>query len=352
MEDNELEEMTVSVNTQKPAPGNGPQLNMNKLVILTSVLNNSLEAKGISADDPEDNNDSDGQSGQDEQPDTTTKNTTKSTTSTTKKKTTTTTKKTTKRTTTTTTAAPVVTQQTAPPATTKAPAPVVTVTTTTAPSFTVTSYNKTIYALKDSTFYEQPSTSSTVRGSCTKYYNASCTGETSNGFYRVVINGYTLYTPKSDFSEDAQSTVITTPAPKINPGNINKYTKEMLGYINELRAANGVSALEGYEVLDNAADVRAKELKTLFDHTRPDTTKYTTVFDQLKMNYHNVGENITYGMNSTYKVKDAFENWKNSPNHYKNMVNPDFKYMAIGYYSYTDGDGNDFNYWEQLFYTP
>ncbi|MBO6141491.1 MAG: CAP domain-containing protein [Ruminococcus sp.] len=346
----ELESMTVTVNTQKPVydenSGGSPELNMNKLIILTSVANNALESKGISPDDEESDDDT---------PAVTSSVTTKKTTTTTKKKTTTTTtKKTTKKKTTTTTTAPQAPVQTqAPaPATTTTARPVVTVATTTAPSFTVTSFNKTIYALNDGVFYEQPSTSSTVRGSFTKYYNAACTGLTSNGFYRVVLDGYTLYAAKSDFSEDPQSTVITTKAPEIKKGNINKYTKEMLTYINKLRADNGVAPLEGIEILDSAADIRAKELRTLFDHVRPDTTKYKTVFAQVGLDYHNIGENITYGMNKTYSVADAFDNWKNSQGHLSNMLNPDFKYMAIGYYSYTDKDGNDFNYWEQLFYTP
>ena len=355
----ELESMTVTVNTDslgdKGGEGDSP-LNMNKLIILSSVLDNALKADGIEPDpSPDDSSTPQDGSGRETASSTaasTTKQTsgTKAKTTTTAKKTTTTTKKTTKKTTT-TTAAPVQTQAPAP-ATTAAPRPVVTVATTTAPSYTVTEYSKKIYALHDSTFYELPSTSSTNRGSCTKYYNATCTGETSNGFYRVVVDGYTLYALKSDFSEDPQTTVVTTKAPTIKTGKLNKYTKEMLGYINDLRASYGVSPLEGIEILDSAADIRAKELKTLFDHVRPDTTEYKTVFAQVGLNYHSIGENITYGMNKTYTVKDAFENWKASQGHLSNMVNPDFKYMAIGCYSFTDSEGNDFNYWEQLFYTP
>ena len=351
----ELESMTVTVNTDslgdKGGEGDSP-LNMNKLIILSRVLDNALKADGIEPDpSPDDSSTPQDGSGRETASSTaasTTKQTsgTKAKTTTTAKKTTTTTKKTTKKTTT-TTAAPVQTQAPAP-ATTAAPRPVVTVATTTAPSYTVTEYSKKIYALHDSTFYELPSTSSTNRGSCTKNYEATCTGETSNGFYRVVVKGYTLYALKSDFSDHKQEETTKVPA----KGTLNKYTTEMLGYINDLRASYGVSPLEGIEILDSAADIRAKELKTLFDHVRPDTTEYKTVFAQVGLNYHSIGENITYGMNKTYTVKDAFENWKASQGHLSNMVNPDFKYMAIGCYSFTDSEGNDFNYWEQLFYTP
>ena len=351
----QIEEMTAVVNTASASGGDvAEQLNMNKLIILTSVLNNTLEQKGVVTA---------AAGGDDDEPAVTDKSSGgeggKATSKTTKKKTTTTTtKKTTKKKTTTTAdEQPQQTQaqtqqQTQAPATTTARRPVVTVTTTTAPRFTVKEYSKTIYAIKAGSFYEQPDLTSTVRGSFEKYYNAACTGETSNGYYRILINGYTLYAPKSDYSEDPNSTIITTTAPKIKTGNINKYTKEMLTYINALRKEHGIDPLEGYEVLDNAADIRAKELKTLFDHTRPDGTGYKTVYDKVKLKWSRIAENITYGMNKTYTVADAFDNWKNSQGHLNNMLNPDYKYMAIGYYSYTDKDGNDYNYWEQLFYTP
>ncbi|MBR1384644.1 MAG: CAP domain-containing protein, partial [Ruminococcus sp.] len=344
----ELEALTAQINTDTPVyndekSGEEPySLNTNKVTILKNVLVTQLENKGLVTT---------------VQTTTTTRAATKATTTTTKKKTT---KKTTKETTTTTTtttpmqqtAPPETTTTTAAPVITTTPAPVVTAATTPKPSYTITECNKTIYALQDSVFYDQPDTSSDVRGSCTKYYNANCTGETDNGFYRVVVDGFTLYAVKAAFSDDPQSTVVTTKPVKLDNGSVNKYTKEMLKYINALRKEVGVDPLEGYETLDEAADQRAKELKTLFDHTRPNNKSFTTVYGEFGLKYGSVGENITYGMNKTYEVADAFENWKNSPTHYANMTNPDFRYMAIGYYTFTDKDGNDYNYWEQLFYTP
>ncbi|MCR5816328.1 MAG: hypothetical protein K6F91_05570, partial [Ruminococcus sp.] len=173
----QLEEMTVTVNTSSPTQGGDVELNMNKLIILDSVLTNSLEQKGIttspsSGDDnssPDDDNDSDK-----------TTTTTGKTTTTKKKTTTTTTKKTTKKKKTTTAeqqTQPQQTQaQTQAPATTTTQRPVVTVTTTTQPRYTVSEFSKTIYALNDGVFYEQPDLTSTVRGNFQKYYNAACTG--------------------------------------------------------------------------------------------------------------------------------------------------------------------------------
>ena len=57
-------------------------------------------------------------------------------------------------------------------------------------------------------------------------------------------------------------------------------------------------------------------------------------------------------MNKTSTVEDAFNNWKNSEPHLKNMLSANYKYMAIGYYGYTDASGNKYYYWEMLFFTP
>ena len=351
----QLEDMTAAVNTQTPAPGSGIELNMNKLIILNSVLANSLEEKGISVSDTD-------EGGNDGEPAVTTassKTTTTKKSTTTKKKTTTTTKKTTKKKTTTTTAAqtqPPATQQqpqqTQAPATTTKQRSVATVATTTVPKFTVKEYSKKVYALKAGVAYDQPDLTSHQRATFTQYYAATCTGETSNGYYRLLIDNYTVYAPMADFSDDPNSTVITSATQKIKTGNINKYTTDMLKLINALRKEYGVSALKGYESLDKAAELRAVELKTLFSHDRPDGTGYKTIFAQQGLNYHRIGENITKGKNSTYTVAEAFDNWKNSQGHLDNMLNPDFEYVAIGYASYTDEKGNDVNCWEMLLYTP
>lgn len=364
-----LEEMTAVVNTSPCTQGSGTELNMNKLIILSSVLNNTLEQKGITVQ-PEQGSES-GSDDTDISDSTTTTTTKKATT--TKKSTTTTTKKKTQKKTSSTTemtgaetqpqATQQVTQQqtqqqtTQPPVTTTVRKPVVTVTTTTAPRFTIKEYSKTIYALRDGKFYDQPDLTSEYRGSFEKYYNASCTGETSNGYYRLAVktsqgNYVTVYVPMSDFSTDPNTTLITTTAPKIKTGNINKYSKEMLKYINALRKEYGIDEVKGYETLDKAADIRAKELKTLFEHTRPDSTKYSTVLKQVGINGGRSGENITYGMNTSFTVEEAFNKWKSSQKHLENMLDPDFKYMSIGYYTYTDKDGNDYNYWVMLLYTP
>ena len=351
------------------------ELNTTKLSALASVTVNGIEKMEVQPPDDPESPEGQGSSGEQNDPGQQgsedgqgkASESTNAVTSTGSSPKTTTEGKTTKKTTSkqTTTASK---QQTARPvvttAVTKAPVQTTTAaaatkaavkTTTTAKattSYTVSPASMTLYAKNSANFYEKPSLSSRVSGSCTKYYKAACTGVTNNGFYQLAVDGFTVYALQSDFSDDPQTTVVTKATTKIVEGDVASYTKEMLVLVNKLRKEKGIAPLAGYSVLDKAADVRAKEIKVLFDHNRPDGTKYDTVYQEFNLKPSYYGENITYGMNKTSTVEDAFNNWKNSEPHLKNMLSANYKYMAIGYYGYTDASGNKYYYWEMLFFTP
>ena len=118
--------------------------------------------------------------------------------------------------------------------------------------------------------------------------------------------------------------------------NLSAETSEMLGYVNEVRKQYGLRELEGLELLDSAADVRANELLENYSHDRPDGNSYIT-------------ENIAYGMNSMITVKEAFDAWMDSPPHRENILNPDVRYMACA--KATKSENGEYTYWEQLFYS-
>ena len=117
--------------------------------------------------------------------------------------------------------------------------------------------------------------------------------------------------------------------------------------LNELRAEMGLPELDTNEELSEAAMVRAEELEELFSHTRPDGTSCFTIFDETDPpEYSYVAENIAY----TYSEDghEVFQNWYNSPGHYKNMTDENLEYVGIA--SYITESGQVF--WVQLFYTP
>lgn len=100
---------------------------------------------------------------------------------------------------------------------------------------------------------------------------------------------------------------------------------QVLDYVNEERKRLGAQPLTLDANLQEAAMQRAAEQYVLYGHTRPDGSPSITVDATGKM----VGENAQMGgqMLSAYEI---YNSWKNSPGHYRAMVNPSVKTAGIG----------------------
>ena len=81
-----------------------------------------------------------------------------------------------------------------------------------------------------------------------------------------------------------------------------------------------------------------------FAHERPNNTKWITVLNELGIKYSVAGENVAY--NSKSQASYVANQWKNSENHYNNMINKDFTKIGIGMYKLL---GENRYYWVQLF---
>lgn len=185
---------------------------------------------------------------------------------------------------------------------------------------------------------------------------------------KVVINGKTMRPPHSADIK-AVTTTVTEPMQEEQPSvpqpaepaepdsstnmsnrNLSAETSEMLGYVNEVRKQYGLRELDGLELLDSAADVRANELLENYSHDRPDGNSYITAIEETDLpEWRAAAENIAYGMNSMTTVKEAFDAWMDSPPHRENILNPDVRYMACA--KATKSDNGEYTYWEQLFYS-
>lgn len=100
---------------------------------------------------------------------------------------------------------------------------------------------------------------------------------------------------------------------------------QVLDYVNEERKRLGAQPLMLDADLQEAAMQRAAEQYVLYGHTRPDGRPSITVDSTGKM----VGENAQMGgqLLSAYEI---YSSWKNSPGHYRAMVNPSVKAVGIG----------------------
>ena len=111
---------------------------------------------------------------------------------------------------------------------------------------------------------------------------------------------------------------------------------QTLAKVNEIRMANGLSAVQYSASLETTSVVRANEITTKFSHTRPDGTDWYTVNADLQY-----GENLAEGYNTADEVVNA---WMASPTHKANILKPDFNTCAI---STTTQNGR--TYWAQEF---
>lgn len=121
----------------------------------------------------------------------------------------------------------------------------------------------------------------------------------------------------------------------------DSFAEDVLALVNEERAKTGARPLRLANDMQQAAAIRAEELIVKFSHTRPDGRKCFTV---LRNQGRGVGENIAAGATSPAKV---MEMWMNSPGHRKNILDPNYKELGVGY---TYHNGTEYqHYWVQLF---
>jgi len=116
----------------------------------------------------------------------------------------------------------------------------------------------------------------------------------------------------------------------------NTLEAQALAKVNEIRIANGLSAVQHSASLETTSVVRANEITSKFSHTRPDGSDWYTVNADLQY-----GENLAEGYSTADDVVNA---WMASPSHRENILRSDFTTCAI---STTTVNGR--TYWAQEF---
>jgi len=111
---------------------------------------------------------------------------------------------------------------------------------------------------------------------------------------------------------------------------------QTLAKVNEIRIANGLSAVSYSSSLETTSIVRANEITSKFSHTRPDGSAWYTVNADLQY-----GENLAEGYSTADDVVNA---WMASKKHRENILRSDFTTCAI---SATTKNGR--TYWAQEF---
>ena len=159
---------------------------------------------------------------------------------------------------------------------------------------------------------------------------------------RMAVNTYT----PGGYYVDANGVYQAGAAKTNNSGNSNNsgstsasaFENKVIELVNAERAKHGVAPLSADNALMGSADIRAKELVSLFSHSRPDGSDYTTV---LPSGLNAWGENVAMGQTSPEKV---MESWMNSSGHRANILSSDFTLIGVGFYE----SGGEY-YWVQNF---
>lgn len=150
--------------------------------------------------------------------------------------------------------------------------------------------------------------------------------------------------PAIDINEDGAQYIgngIVPLAPENNDetSTVHPYVLEVVELVNKERAKEGIAPVELDLALCDATDIRAKEAKKSFSHTRPNGKRCFTVLSEAGITYKIAGENLG-GYITT--PKRAVAAWMNSEGHRKNIMNPRFTHIGVGYVP-------DGNFWAQFF---
>ena len=125
------------------------------------------------------------------------------------------------------------------------------------------------------------------------------------------------------------------------PGSedIHEYVFAVVDLVNEERAKENIPPVSLNRAATDAAQVRAEEAKKSFSHNRPNGSSCFTALKEAGIVYAYAGENLAGKIKTPTKVVNA---WMNSPGHKKNIMNPNYSQIGVGYVS-------SGNYWAQFF---
>ena len=128
---------------------------------------------------------------------------------------------------------------------------------------------------------------------------------------------------------------------------VKQWEYEVLTLVNKIRIKNNLSQLAWGDTCDDAASIRANESMTLYAHTRPDGSNWSTVCPVPDSGGVS-GENLAIG-NAAVSPATVVALWMGSESHRANILNPEYTKLAVGFVF--DADSTYKTYWSQFFST-
>ncbi len=134
-------------------------------------------------------------------------------------------------------------------------------------------------------------------------------------------------------------TVINAPA--------EQWKRDVLTLVNEERAKAGLGALEWGAACENAANIRAMEIASVYSHTRPDGSAWNTACP-IPATGGASGENLAAG-NGAVSPETVVATWMASTEHRANILNGAFTKLSVGF-EYNPNTQYQ-TYWSEIFST-
>ena len=128
---------------------------------------------------------------------------------------------------------------------------------------------------------------------------------------------------------------------------VKQWKYEVLTLVNKIRIKNNLGQLAWGNTCTDAADIRASESMTLYAHTRPDGSSWSTVCPVPDSGGVS-GENLAIG-NAAVSPATVVALWMGSESHRANILNPEYTKLAVGFVF--DADSTYKTYWSQFFST-
>lgn len=128
---------------------------------------------------------------------------------------------------------------------------------------------------------------------------------------------------------------------------VDQWKRDVLNLVNQERAKVGVAPLAWGSTCAAAANARASEIMKLYAHQRPDGSDWSTACP-IPASGGRSGENLNAG-GFAVSPDTTVRGWMNSPEHKKNILDPNFKYLAVGFVF--DPNSTYKTYWSQIFST-
>ena len=212
------------------------------------------------------------------------------------------------------------------------------------------------------TIYATPDTDICVSGSLSELgemYWQTSNADVISGFYDTartwlgynsdtcrypVIKGIgtTTITAGTYDGKRKDSIIITVISPPTE-----QWAHEVLTLVNKIRVKNKLNQLAWGYTCESAAETRALETKTLYAHTRPDGSSWSTACPAPNSGGVS-GENLAIG-NAAVSPATVVALWMSSETHRTNILNPEYTKLAVGFDFDLDSDYK--TYWSQFFST-